>query len=52
MRRWIAFHLPKSIVYWCTLRAGSYATTGEYSNTNAAELLYMKVLERCGHWAK
>lgn len=48
---WIAWHLPKSIVYWSTIRAGVYATTGEYSDTIVPEISYTEVLQRCHNWS-
>ncbi len=43
---WIAFHLPRSLVYWATIRLIGYATTGKYSNTIVPELGAMDALQR------
>lgn len=48
---WIAWHLPKSIVYWCTIRAGVHASTGEYSNQIVPEMHFTDVLQRCQDWS-
>jgi hypothetical protein len=46
---WIVWHLlPKTIVYWATIRAGAYATTGQYSSTTVPEIKFVEVLERYG----
>jgi inhibitor of KinA sporulation pathway (predicted exonuclease) len=44
--RWIAWHLPKSLVMWCYLRVGAHATTGKYGNTIVPELGMMEALDR------
>lgn len=43
---WIARRLPKRLIYWCTIRAISYATTGKYGNTEAPAICAMEVLKR------
>jgi hypothetical protein len=43
---WIAWHLPKYIVMWCTVRLGANATQNEYSNQVVPELLFMDALKR------
>jgi len=43
---WIAWKLPKQIVYWCAVRLISHATTGQYSNQVVPELLAMDALQR------
>ena len=44
--RWIAYHLPKWVVYFATIRLIAHATTGKYSNTIVPELGAMEALER------
>jgi hypothetical protein len=46
LRMWIAWHMPRSIVYWCAIRVGAHATQGKYSNQNVPELLFMDALQR------
>ena len=46
MIKWIAFHLPKCLVYWATIRLIAYATTGKYGNTVVPELTAMDALKR------
>ncbi len=43
---WIAWHLPKSLVYWATIRAGAHASTGKYSDQIVPEMTYLDVLRR------
>ena len=45
----IAWHLPKSVVYWCSIRLGAYATQGNYENQVVPDLLFMDALKR---WKK
>lgn len=42
----IAWWMPRSIAYWCTIRVGSHATTGKYSNQVVPDLLYTEALKR------
>lgn len=44
--RWVAWHLPKTLVMWCYMRVAAHATTGQYSNTNVAELGMMDAIKR------
>lgn len=43
---WVAWHLPKKLVYWCTIRLMAHATTDQYSGQIVPELLAMDVLKR------
>lgn len=43
---WIAWRLPKSIVYWCSIRLGANATQNKYSNQIVPELLFIDALKR------
>jgi hypothetical protein len=45
----IVWRLPKSIVYWCAIRLGAYATQGQYSNQVVPDLKLMDALKR---WEK
>jgi hypothetical protein len=45
---WIAWHLPRSLVYWATIRLTARATTGEYGQTDPTILDVMTALKR---WA-
>lgn len=48
--RWIAWHLPKRLVYWCAVRVGAHATVGaKYGRTIVPELRMMEALDR---WPK
>jgi len=42
----IAWRLPKSLVYWCTYRVFAYATMGKYGDTIVPELTCMDALQR------
>lgn len=44
--RWIAWKLPKKLVYFCAIRLLAYATTGRYSDTIVPELSGMDALGR------
>lgn len=46
IQTWIAWHLPKGIVYWCAIRLGVHATTGEYSDQIVPELTIADALKR------
>jgi len=46
---WIAWKMPRSIVYFCAVRVGAYATTHEYSSQVVSELLFIDVLKRWGY---
>jgi hypothetical protein len=43
---WLAWHLPKKLVYWATIRAGAHASTGEWSNQIVPEMYFVDVLKR------
>lgn len=43
---WVAWHLPKSLVMWCYVRVGAYATMGQYGDTEVSELTMMDALKR------
>lgn len=43
---WTAWHLPKSLAYWTTIRVMAHATTGEYDSTNPTTLSAMDILRR------
>ncbi len=46
---WIAWQLPRKLVYWCAIRAASYATVGKYSDQIVPELTAFQMIER---WEK
>lgn len=43
---WIAWHMPKSLVKWCSIRLLANATQGEYSSQVVPELYAMDALKR------
>lgn len=43
---WIAFRLPRRIVYWAAVRLVSRATTGKFGGTIVPELTAMDALDR------
>ena len=43
---WLAWKLPRKLVYWCALRVCAYATQGYYSETYVPELTAMDALKR------
>ena len=44
--RWVAWHLPRDIVYWAAIRLLVNATTGLYSSTLVPQLSAMDALTR------
>lgn len=47
---WIAWRLPKSIVYLCGIRLWAHATTGQYGNTVVPEITASEVMQRANDW--
>lgn len=43
---WIAWHLPRKVVYWCSIRLMANETQGPYSSQIVPELKAMDALER------
>jgi len=43
---WIAWHLPRSLVYWCAIRFGVHATTGKYGSQIVPELYFTDAMKR------
>ena len=46
---WIAYKIPKQIVYLCGIRIWANATTGEFSSENATDI---KMDEAIRRWEK
>ncbi len=46
MLLWFAWRLPRSLVYWATIRLIAHASTGEYSATIVPELGAVEALKR------
>jgi hypothetical protein len=46
---WVAWHVPRWLVYWCTIRLLAHATSGQHSNQVVPDLLAMDALKR---WEK
>jgi len=46
---WIAWHMPRWLVYFCSIRLMSNATVGKYGDTIVPELMAMDALERWEH---
>lgn len=44
--QWIAWKLPKRIVYWAYLRVTAHATTGEHGHEFVEEITIMDALKR------
>jgi len=42
----IVWKLPKSLIYWASIRLIAWATTGKYGNTIVPELTAMDALGR------
>lgn len=43
---WVAWHMPKGIVYWCSIRLIAHATQGKYGDTEVPSLAAMEALQR------
>ena len=43
---WLAWKLPRPLVYWAVIRAGVHATTGPYSSQIVPETTLPDVLKR------
>lgn len=43
---WIAWHIPRKIAYWCTIRVIQHAAQGEWEEQEVPELLAMDILPR------
>lgn len=46
---WIAWRLPRAIVYWCVIRAGVHATTGRWAATEVPATTLPDILKRWEH---
>jgi hypothetical protein len=46
MIKWIAWRLPKRLVYWAAVRLVAHATQGVYGNTVVPDLTAMEALRR------
>lgn len=47
LAQFIVWHLlPKSVIYWASIRLMAHATTGEYGNTETPALLAVDALKR------
>lgn len=44
--RWVAWKLPKPIVYWASIRLIAHATQGQFSNQEVPALGAMDALAR------
>lgn len=43
---WLAWKLPRPLVYWATIRCGAHATTGRWSNQIVPETTLPDLLQR------
>jgi hypothetical protein len=43
---WLAFRLPRSLVYWCAILLIAHATTGPHGSQVVPELRAMDALQR------
>lgn len=46
--RWVAYRLPRELVYWAAIRVMASATIGSHSNQIVPELTAAQALERWG----
>ena len=49
---WLAWRMPKRLVYFCGVRMGSHSTTGPYNKQVVPSLRFMDALKRWSrdHW--
>lgn len=43
---WVAWHLPRSVVYWCAIRLMAAATVPPYGDQIVPELMAFDALKR------
>lgn len=43
---WLAYRMPRKLVYWCAIRLMAHATCGKYGTTIVPELSAMDALDR------
>lgn len=43
---WIAKQMPRWLVYWCAVRLGVHATTGQWSSQVVPDLQFTDALQR------
>lgn len=43
---WIAWHLPRWLVYWCAIRLNAHATQGVWGNESPNDISIMDALGR------
>ncbi|HEX8838231.1 MAG TPA: hypothetical protein VF748_14915 [Candidatus Acidoferrum sp.] len=43
---WLAWKMPRRLVYWCAIRLLAHATTGKYSATLVSDLRAVDALDR------
>lgn len=43
---WLAWKLPRRLVYWCVVRAAAHATTGSWSHVETPAVTVVECLER------
>ncbi|GIK36549.1 MAG: hypothetical protein BroJett011_03820 [Chloroflexota bacterium] len=46
--QWLAWQLPRELIYYVLIRAWAYATTGQYSNTVISEISMDEAIRRWG----
>lgn len=44
----IAWRLPRSLVYWCFIRLWAHGTTGQWGNTHPGEMTFEQASKRWG----
>ena len=47
--QFLAWHVPAKLVYFCVVRAGAYASQGQWSGEEISSISIMKTLQR---WSK
>jgi len=44
--RWLAWKLPRKLVYWCTIRLVAHVTSGYWGRTDVPSLTAVEALHR------
>ncbi len=42
---WLSGFVPRKLAYFCTIRLGAHATTGQYGHVIVPEVTYIDVLK-------
>lgn len=46
LAQWLAWHMPREVVYWCGVRMAAYASQGKWSGEECTGVTVMEMIER------